>query len=207
MVTVAAESGGVTTLSGTPRARCAIRRFRRLACSWLLFVAMCMSSGAPGCIVAPPTEHQESQQTPPMLFTVQAVPPITAIVTIPEYGDPAVQAFAVPVQSEDAGERLVGALIASYGEQNETRASNFRLLDPATFADGQREMRVTWEYQRYLPGCYQLSLVVTHESSFDWENLRPFPQADDVAIATWWVSLGADEATLSTCPSTPLWKP
>ena len=161
---------------------------------------------ATGCIVAPPPPHEDSKQTSPILLVAQAVPPITRVVNIPSIDTPYLQEFAVPVRSEDDGDRLVGVLIASYAETTEVEASRATAIEPATFGDPAREIRVTWNYRGYDPGCYQLTLVVTHEKNFDIETFRPKENFDDVAIVTWWVNLADDppgSTPVDACPDVP----
>ena len=150
------------------------------------------------CVVAPPPEHQEPEKTPPRLLLAQAEPPISRIVNLPIATEQSVQEFAVPVQSEDAGDRLVGVLVAWYGEIEEANASSARVIEPANFDDPPRDMRVEWRYSEYEAGLYPLTLVVTHEANFDLETFRPADDFDDVAIITWWVSLEYPTAGVQT---------
>lgn len=164
-----------------------------------------------GCVVAPPPEYDEPRQTPPILLVAQADPPVTAIVNIPLAAQQPIQEFSVPVRSEDVGERLVGVLVASYGQAEEVVASRATIVEPASWNDRPREIRVAWNYGSFHSGCYQLSLVVTHYDNFDLESYLPRQALDDIDIVTWWVNL-ADSPPGSTpvaaCPEAPpIWGP
>jgi hypothetical protein len=172
------------------------RRFPKLwPLAWLSLGSLLMVIPASGCVVADPPDYGRTDQTPPLLLLALANPNLHEVIPA-RSGDPL--SVSVPVRSEDAGDPLVAQLFTNY-KLAQQGLLQFREVDASTFADLEREIRITASVPSRR-GCQQLSLVVTHKSNLDDANL-PI-RAADTAIATWWVNVDDQDDTnsLSACP-------
>jgi hypothetical protein len=177
------------------------RRFTRaVARSWLAISCVTATSG---CIVAEPPDYQSAAKTRPMLDLSMADPPVTEVVSVDTTAPRTVVPFNLPVRSEDAGDDLLSVFYLSFGQADQSAEFGISEEPASTFDDTGRVIARDWDYGGLEPGCYQLTMVVTHKSNFDLEAWSPTDSAD-VAIATWWVNVDDDPAQpnlLSQCPS------
>jgi hypothetical protein len=151
------------------------------------------------CLLAEPPERNP-RQTPPILNLALAEPQITQLLVL---SGPTVYPFSIPVRSEDVGERVWFALHSNYalGAAQSDRIFGPESLEPSHLND-VREITFPADLPAPAP-CYQLTLLVCHESSFTTALGLCDKDLDleDTALATWWVvTEEAREAGLEGCP-------
>jgi hypothetical protein len=162
-----------------------------------------------GCIVADPPEYQEPKRTPPILDLNNAEPSPYWVVVVDREDNlqPDNLVIKVPLRSDDQGERVWFGLHVDYKSDDHPVAFQ-NPVPPSTIDDTSRSIGTTWAIDPSFPssGCHQLTLLVAHESSWEYSKQLPKIDApkDDIAIATWWLNLdpaGSDPFTLPRCPS------
>jgi hypothetical protein len=171
----------------------------------LLVLASCPA----GCLVSDPPEYEEPGLTPPFLDLVAATP-LPGRIIAREFGTEAVVRFDVPFRSEDNGEEVYFGLYRNFtfaaGLSQEQRLVNSRSVPPGTFDETDRAIRFDWTVELRQLGCHQLTLLVSHESTWDKNEGRPHPllSVGDTAMATWWFNYyapGQDPSLLQRCPT------
>jgi hypothetical protein len=153
-----------------------------------------------GCVLADPPEHGKAEQTPPMLYANQAVPPVYEVLNVSP-GDRI--SFNVPLRSEDVGEALQADLYLNYSITNPDRLEATQtksvFISPGTFEDRQRDVNMQWDVRvGTKPGCHQLTIAVTHIGNAQIGKL------DDIATVTWWVNVSDNETSpnqMKDCPT------
>jgi hypothetical protein len=158
-----------------------------------------------GCIVADPPQYEEPKRTPPILDLDHAEPSPYWIVVV-EKKDGADLLVKVPLRSDDQGEKLWFAAHVDYKGNDVLLVS--LPIPPSTLDRPPREISASLDFDgRVMPGCHQLTLLVAHESSWDFVKGQPLPEApdDDLAVATWRMNVSPnptdDPFTLENCPS------
>jgi hypothetical protein len=150
-----------------------------------------------GCIVADPPVFEQPERTPPFLDLAAANPSIFEIL---RQGPSDLVLINVPVRSEDAGQRLQAVLFLNYQMPTED-PQNTNYLDPSTFSDRGREIKMSWTVPSVPKStCQRLTLQVTHADNLDDQSeLR---DKSDVGLATWWVDIQVDDlpADFTQCP-------
>jgi hypothetical protein len=169
----------------------------------LLFAALSCA----GCLVSDPPEYEEPGITPPFLDLVLAEPmPGRIIVRDLTMNEPI--RFDVPVRSEDNGDNLWFALYRNFSfNPNNRPVIGPNKLPPGTFDEIDRAIRFEWSIDGSVSkACHQLTLMVSHESTWSFELGRPDPLRGihDTAMATWWlnhIDTGQDPNLLVDCPT------
>lgn len=172
-------------------------RPERLARASLLLGLLVMPSG---CLDSPPT-YQRPDQIPPFIIDAQVTPDLTALVQL----DPGMaQEFVVPFRSVDVGEALEANL---YIDRNPGAPGSWRVQQdvPAsstTFEEERPPVVVNFTPRAALdaPGCHTLTLIIAHESQWDYVDVPEAPNPirlpiDDTQAAsvTWWLEVSGDE--------------
>lgn len=163
--------------------------------------------GSAGCLVSDPPKYEEPGLTPPFLDLV-GTDPLPGRIIQREQGTNPVISFKVPVRSEDNGENLWFSLYRNFSfSPNSLPVVANRRLPPGTFDETDRSISFDWTIDSsvYL-GCHQLTLLVSHESTWNLNLARPDPLASigDSAMAVWWLNYyesGQDPAVLNGCPT------
>ena len=139
-----------------------------------------------GCLLAEPPERNP-RQTPPILNLALAEPPVTRLLVL---DGPTVFPFSIPVRSEDVGELVWFALHRNYGlgTTRSTRIAGPERLQPSHLNDTSRYITFSEELPAPDP-CYQLTLLVCHDHSFETGSglCENDLELEDTAVATWWV--------------------
>jgi hypothetical protein len=153
-----------------------------------------------GCLLAEPPERNP-RQTPPILNLALADPPVTRLLVL---DGPTVYPFSIPMRSEDVGERVWFALHRNYalGTTQSNRIFGPESIEPSHLNDETRFVVFSGDLPAPEP-CYQLTLLVCHDSNF--ETASGFCEYDveleDTALATWWVVTEATgEPGFEGCP-------
>lgn len=172
-----------------------------------LLVALAMFAST-GCIVADPPQYEEPKRTPPFLDLSRAEPSPYWLVVI-DRNDPlgahSVK-ITIPIRSDDQGERVW------FGVHVDFKTDNGVVLGSQPMAPSTFDVTRTFSSPDFqlngliLQGCHQLTLVVAHESSWDYTHQQPKLDApkDDIAVATWWMNVDpppTDPFTLTRCPN------
>ena len=173
--------------------------------SLLLGLAML---GLNGCIIADPPQYEEPRRTPPILDLNNAVPsPYWLIVVDRKDNNPADKIHVkVPIRSDDQGEKLWFALHVDFKGENHVLNTDLPLA-ASTFDDTNRFIDFEYDVDGSVQkGCHQLTLIVAHDSSWDYMRQQPLPSApkDDIAVANWWMNVdppASDPYTLPDCPN------
>jgi hypothetical protein len=158
-----------------------------------------------GCLVSDPPEYEEPSLTPPFLDMVQATPLASRII-VRDRADPLIK-FDVPFRSEDAGQPIWFALHRNYPfDPSNSLLVGSISLPPGTFDETDRSIRFDWTISSLEAGCYQLTLLVSHESTWDFFERRPHLTRGigDTAMATWWLNFeppNNNPGTLENCPT------
>jgi hypothetical protein len=166
-------------------------------------VALLASLLASGCLIPEAPEYGPPQKTPVFIIDSTVHPSPRTIVTGSRAAKDALE-FSFKVRSEDAGERLMGALFVDYKHVGHTWI-DFRPYEPMTF-DEPRDVRFYMD-----PGdrridaarvCHSATLLVLHESGWDFEKKQPIGTPADLASVTWFMSIveGSETPNLSDCP-------
>ena len=178
-------------------------RLRVTSALRLLFAAL----SSTGCLVSDPPKYEEPGVTPPFLDLIQATP-MPGRVIARERGTNATIKFDVPLRSEDNSENLWFALYRNFSiVPNNRPVFGPNKLPPGTFDETDRAIRFDWEIDETVgAGCHQLTLLVSHESTWDFDLHRPHPLRGigDSAMATWWLNhhaAGQDPNLLLNCPT------
>ncbi|HLV66093.1 MAG TPA: hypothetical protein VKY73_09780 [Polyangiaceae bacterium] len=174
---------------------------------------MLLSVLAPGCLVADPPEYREPPRTPPILDLVAAKPLISEIIvrdTRTGLDADRVIEFVVPLRSEDNDEYVWWAFHIDYGfaPPSETLIGVPQRITPSTFDDVSRSINYKWDIPSvaYRAGCHTITLVVSHDSTWNLVEARPhvIEGQHDTAMATWWLNLNPPpdaRDTLLDCPT------
>ncbi len=165
----------------------------RLARLWLVGMAMLTSQA--GCLLGDPAEYQSRRQTPPVLLTTSADPPLTRIIRAKV--NESVE-FKVIYRSEDAGETMGAILIRNFRVDGAlpTRL-NGKEYEPSSnlYPDEGEATQASTPYtfgQTDL-GCNSYTMLLTHSSNLDVLGL---PRTnDDVAFVTWWANVSDANST------------
>jgi hypothetical protein len=169
---------------------------------WPLSIALVLT---PACLVADPPQYEEPGRTPPFLDLAAAKPfpgEIILVDTTDNLDGTDFVNISIPVRSEDRGDRLFAALHVDYTFPSIVRPQHNE-LPPSTFEDLTRSITFRWDVPRALKGCHQLTVLVSHASTFSFTESRP-KDPKDTAMATWWVNIDPDPTdpyTLSRCPN------
>ena len=160
-------------------------------------------------MIADPPQYDEPERTPPFLDLVAATPSPSRVIVRDRNTNPTVL-FDIPVRSEDNDEMIYYALHVNYTFPDHNNYVAFGRLPAGTFDETGRAIQIDWDARRIgvgAPrGCYQLTLLVAHESSWDYTLQRPNPTLGigDTAVATWWLNLdprAESPDTLDDCPN------
>lgn len=163
--------------------------FKQLRC---LAVAGLPLLGLTACLDAAPT-YEERERIPPFLIVPSVSPAVDEVVSI---ATNKAQQIRVPFRSEDLGEPLT-AVFALNGSFQGSDA-----IGPSVFDDDRRAVEFTLRPE-VDPGCYQLSMVLTHRSNLiEGRNVYDESMA---AYLYWWVEifdpqLGATSVCLGGTP-------
>jgi hypothetical protein len=164
---------------------------------------------ATSCLDSPPS-YSQTEQVPPFIITAQVTPELNALVDM-KLGQS--QQFVVPFQSVDVGEDLEGNV---YLDRDPGQPGSWRVRQvvPASTSgfDAPRPP-VTFKFTPRAgldaPGCHTLTLILAHQSEWDFVEL---PQIDNpvrlpiddtrAASVTWWLQIeGEPGQTLRACPT------
>jgi len=159
--------------------------FKQLSC--LAFAGLPLLSIA-GCLDAAPT-YEERERIPPFVIAPSVIPAVDEVVSI---ATNKAQLIRVPFRSEDLGEPLT-AVFALDGTFQGSDA-----IGPSVFNDDRRAVEFTLRPE-VDPGCYQLSMVLTHRA-----NLLEGRNVYDESMAAylyWWVEIFDPQlGATSLCP-------
>lgn len=163
----------------------------------------------PGCIVADPPQYEDPGRTPPFLNLALATPRVVDVQVINRSDNNFANdgfTVSVPVRSDDQGEELLAFVHLDYSYVLKSEVLGKNKLKASTLSDLSRKIDVPLTIPAGLSGCHQATLIVAHESSWDFPTDLPYPTAkDDTAIATWWLNVitdpNADPYTLTDCPN------
>jgi hypothetical protein len=164
--------------------------------------------GNPSCLITSTTEFAEPVPSPPFVDanTALATPqgsagvPITRLLRVD--AETREVTLSTDVRSDDAGRPLRSRAFINYklGDRPYDEIFGGEVIPASTF-DDVRRIGASFDPGRLDDGCYQVSLVVTHE--FDEKDLIPVSQ-DDTAILVWWMVKGDPGAiSLGQCPGVP----
>jgi hypothetical protein len=155
---------------------------------------------APSCIIADPPEYSTASQRAPVLDLYNASP---AILKILEVSTNQVVPINVPLRSEDAGEQLTALLFLDYGTTPSNVPVGYAPIPASTYDDSNRAVSTPWSAPGER-GCHRLTLLVCHQSSFNYSTYQILPsRTNDVALATWVVAVDDGSGTpvdLASCP-------
>ena len=148
-------------------------------------------AGFSSCLLSPPADYEGELRIPPRLDVLNASP---EPYLFHEKAPGEQLEFRVKVQSNDTSEtgdaRLFAVLFRNFNNYQEDEKEDFTFLDPATFDDGPREIRMYTTAQKD-DGCYQYTLLVTHADNGNPPNEIDDPE--DVAIISWWINVEGDD--------------
>jgi hypothetical protein len=175
---------------------------------WLALQSLCssvLSIVATGCLVADPPQYEEPATTPVFLDVAAATPPVNRVIVSTAL--PVTIEFDVPIRSEDNGDRVAFGLQQDFGFPARTKDVFCRASLPAgTFDQTDRAVRFTALVSNDKNGCYQLTLLVSHQDN--WDDLRCRPDlikgVGDTSMITWWLNVippGQNPNDLVNCPS------
>jgi hypothetical protein len=157
-----------------------------------------MAGISAGCVVSDPPEYGVARQTPPFLDATSAFPDLFYRVDLTSGQT---KSFGAELRSEDAGEPILAQLFLDYnvtdGNIPRQRVLGFKQVAASTIDDAKRTVQIPWLVQGVTPGCYPISLVVTHVGNLDETN-KP-KNSTDTAILTWWVSID-EPGDMAQCP-------
>jgi hypothetical protein len=167
--------------------------------------SLCLLSGlSTGCLVADPPQYEEPATTPVFLDVAAALPIVGRVIVD---GAPVQIDFDIPFRSEDNGDRVAFSLLQDFGFPARTDEVFCRgFVPPGTFDETDRAIRFTALPKMAGHGCYQLTLLVSHEKNFNVNACRPdlIRGIGDTAMVTWWLNVvapGEDQSTLVNCPT------
>jgi hypothetical protein len=178
----------------------------RLARLWL---GMGLALMANSCLDSPPT-YSQAEQVPPFIITAQVTPDLNALVEL-QLGQP--QQFVVPFLSVDVGEDLEGNVYLDRdpGQPGSWRSRQVVPAAQGGFDDPRPPVAFKFTPRSGLdaPGCHTLTLILAHQSQWDFVEL---PQVDNpvrlpiddtrAASVTWWLQIKGDPGqTLRECPT------
>lgn len=164
-----------------------------------------------GCLVSDPPLYQEPPPTPPVFDLSNAIPlPGEVFVVRRSPNAPTILTFTIPFRSEDRGDGVQAALHLDYNtlsaQATFTKAQTS--VDASTFDDLTRVLSLRWPLppNEPSPGCHTLTVLASHQSTFDDNEFRPHivRAQNDRAVAVWWVNFDPpedDPYTLRDCPS------
>jgi len=154
--------------------------------------------GITGCLVAEAPEYGSPQRSPIFMFNVK---PNTG--SLQELNRMQVSVpFGATVRSEDAGEQIVATFFFDYKHADER--SDSWVLPPLTI---EQDRDITFhvtpsrDFQE-TNTCHTITLMVTHLSSWDQIAKRFKGPPEDLASATWFISVNDEGITLvKDCPT------
>lgn len=141
-----------------------------------------------GCLDQAPT-YEERERIPPFVIVPSVKPDLDKVARLAT--NQSLQ-LRVPFRSDDLGERLtaVFALNRSFLGSDD--------LGPSTFDDETRAAEFTWRPE-VEPGCYQLSMVLTHGDNID-QGVAVYDESM-AAYLYWWVDLfDPRDGSTAFCP-------
>jgi hypothetical protein len=206
MTPLGSRAPAVTPMSHRVLACARAEGSARLARRSLTAVSMAFALLAAGCIVADPPDSSDPEKTPPVLLLGQADPSVYQLQVLSKSsGETTRVPINVPVRSEDAGDPLIAALYLNWdtpGQESTFVQGTQRRLEASTFDDTGRSVATEWDYHA-ATGCKQLTLIVTHETNFDWLG-SSYVNPADIAIAVWFFYIRAgqsDTNDVTSCPN------
>ncbi|MFO0565898.1 MAG: hypothetical protein U0263_09565 [Polyangiaceae bacterium] len=156
-----------------------------------------MAPMSSACIVSDPAEYGVAKQTPPFLDATAAAP---SVLHRKDVASNQTFQVTVPFRSEDVGDEIVAQLFLDYNTDGEFLL-RFEQVPPGKFEE-QRTIdipSVSLSNTIVDPGCYVMTLVVTHRSNLNAENRPVDPQ--DTSILTWIINFDDDgENRVNGCP-------
>jgi hypothetical protein len=170
-------------------------RFSALARLSLVALSASMSFG---CLIEDPPPYTQPEKTRPNLNLANSFPPPDQVI-VRETNDPI--DFRVPFVSEDAGDRVEGALLLDFAGASGAEFLTNARVDASTLDDDTRELNVSWEVSFWVPsGCVRFTLRVSHSSNFLGGG--EVIDEGDVSEAYWWANINptTDSNTLVNCP-------
>jgi hypothetical protein len=187
----AEKLAAVTPLSWRPRRNSRVfALLPRLARLSLLALAV---STLPSCLVDDPPPYAAPKQTPPRLDTVKALPLMNQIL-VANKGESI--PFLIPVESEDAGQKLSCLLFLDYTGSGGWDRLDGTPLAPATLDDPPRTISLHWDVPNSIvAGCHRITLRVTHEPNLNVNDFPSVYDTHDLAEAYWWANVGVDAAS------------
>jgi hypothetical protein len=161
-----------------------------------------------GCLVQEPPDLTDAEQTRPFALVrlVTPSPEVVQIIVL-DSTQATTFPFSVPIQSEDRGEAVKGALHFDLGADAEDFVAA-ALLQPSTFLAGPRTAEFAWDVRARHVGCHRLTAVFAHQNNFDESTQlvtnTPEAAADSESIS-WLVNVsiqgsGIDPSILVDCP-------
>lgn len=170
---------------------------RGLGLVWMLGA----SSFSLSCLVNAPAELEAEQQIPPKFLVETAIPPTFQLVPT---DSETVQEFVVSYTSEDLNENVLAKLYLNWDTGEPSPVIGTSQQGPHSIDDGPIEMSVAWtRLQDRPPGCYAVTMVISHASNFDSGGFEPIPKDPSKAdYITWWVAHRSppQDITLDQCP-------
>lgn len=165
--------------------------------------------GNPSCLLTTATEYPIPVASPPFADanTALATPqggvgvPITRLIRITDETTEVV--LSTDVRSDDVGRPLQCRAFINYNTSPNRAFDEVYQGDtlPAASFDEVRRIAARFDPTDFEDGCYQVSLVITHE----FEGIQRIPVSEeDTAIVVWWMIKG-DPSSLDfgQCPSVP----
>ncbi|MDQ2645982.1 MAG: hypothetical protein M3020_19360 [Myxococcota bacterium] len=181
-----------------------LRARHRLALPSLCLSAL--SALASGCLVADPPQYEEPATTPVFLDVAAAIPIVGRVIV--ETDLPVTIDFDIPIRSEDNGDEVAFGLLQDFGFPERTKeVFCYRAtVAPGTFDETDRAVRFRAQASEATEGCYQLTLLVSHENNWDGLRCRPdlIKGVGDTSMITWWLNVvppGRNPNDLLNCPS------
>ena len=170
-------------------------------------LALLAAFGASGCIVPEPPSYDPPRTTAPALDGFGATPTNLFPTPVPRSQVEGFQ-LKVPYRSEDAGQEIWAGLYINYGNNPSRLPNNYRRYEPSTYDDDDREINISIR-GGLDPGCYTISLFVTHMPNTLVDEsgelyLNEEAAKDDLGVATWFFNVepvATDPTTLWRCPA------
>ncbi len=144
-----------------------------------------------GCLVADAPDYGPQQRTPPVIDPLSVIPNPGLFFTQTYLKK---RSFSLTVHSEDAGEDLWAPLYVDYSDP---KLLSWQIDYPlaASSADKAKSLSFDWgPNQLIAPGCHSLTLLVVHDSGYDFITRLPVPKKSDgdIAQVTWWMTIPKD---------------
>jgi hypothetical protein len=146
-----------------------------------------------GCLDDPPTFAPRGQ-VPPFILAGEVDPPLAAI-----YEGPSRFPINVPFRSEDVSVDIDARLYLDLVPGASDGDVKDGTVIPAGNIEEVRYVRMDWT-QVLPPGCHSLTLILTYDGNYDFNNL---PRDDTrAARVIWWLNIGDTDGDvrMSSCP-------